>query len=98
MDGDVLGGGRVAGNLIAAFVTGADGNSDVVVKVFSIPLEFHSALCFYAIRFSADIEWYEWLNNTVYDAICFMFREFGKLRRRRNQEQNLELPFVDINV
>lgn len=33
-------GGCVAGNLIAAFVTGADGNFDVAVKVYSFAFEF----------------------------------------------------------
>lgn len=37
MVGGVL--GCVAGNLIAAFVTGADGNFDAVVKSFSSPIE-----------------------------------------------------------
>lgn len=39
-------GGYVAGNLIAAFVTGADGNFDAVIHFF-IPLEFDSIFCFY---------------------------------------------------
>lgn len=39
--------GYVAGNLIAAFVTGADGNFDAVIKFFFIPLQLDSIFCFY---------------------------------------------------
>lgn len=38
--------GCVAGNLIAAFVTGADGNFDAVIKNF-IPFEFDSIFSFF---------------------------------------------------
>lgn len=41
--------GYVAGNLMAAFVTGADGNFDKVIKDFFIPFQFDSVFCFYFI-------------------------------------------------
>lgn len=51
------GGGYVAGNLIAAFVTGADGNFDAVIKVFSFRTEVDSLYRFLFYT-SAAIEIY----------------------------------------
>lgn len=69
MDGGALARrGYVAGNLIAAFVTGADGNFDVVIKFFS----FRLSLMAYSVLFY--MYFYFQLPFVGFVAKCFMNR------------------------
>lgn len=54
--------GYVAGNLIAAFVTGADGNFDAVIKIFSFR---YSLIAYSVFIFMCFIVCDEWCCNVL---------------------------------